>query len=102
MFEQSLSIAQQSAKIHTGPAAEYYSRGQFLVALEEVTEVLRSDFKYVPAYNMLGLIYMDLREDRLTQKNFVQTLKIAPNDSEAHNNYGWFYAGVGQNEWTRR
>ena len=90
MSEQSLSIAQQSAKIHTELAAEYYSRGQFVVALEEVTEALRSDSKYAPAYNVLGLIYMDLREDRLAQKNFEQALKIAPNDSEAHNNYGWF------------
>ncbi len=88
--EQFLSIEQQSAKIHTELAAEYYSRGQFVVALEEVTEALRSDSKYAPAYNVLGLIYMDLREDRLAQKNFEQALKIAPNDPEAHNNYGWF------------
>ena len=88
--EQSWSNAQQSAKIHTELAAEYYSRGQFGVALEEVTEALRSDSKFSPAYNVLGLIYMDLREDSLAQKNFEHALKIAPNDSEAHNNYGWF------------
>lgn len=90
MSEQFLSIAQQSAKIHTELAAEYYSRGQFVVALEEVTEALRADVKFAPAYNVLGLIYMDLREDRLAQKNFEQALRIAPNDSEVHNNYGWF------------
>ncbi len=88
--EQFLSAAQQSAKIHTELAAEYYSRGQFGVALEEATEALRSDSKFASAYNVLGLIYMDLREDSLAQKNFEHALKMAPNNSEAHNNYGWF------------
>lgn len=88
--DESWNNAQESAKVHTELAAEYFSRGQFAVAIEEVTEALRADPKYAPAYNMLGLVYMDLNEDRLAQQNFERALKIAPNDSEANNNYGWF------------
>ena len=82
--------AQQSAKLHTELAAEYYHRGQYKVALEEVDEAFKAVPNYAPANNMLGLIYMSLREDAQAQKNFEQALKISSKDSEIHNNYGWF------------
>lgn len=88
--EQPQTDARQSARIHTELAGEYYTRGQLGVAIEEVAEALRADPGYAPAYNVLGLVYMDLREDALAQQNFERALKAAPNDSETHNNYGWF------------
>ena len=88
--EQPQTDARHSAEIHTKLAGEYYARGQMGVAIEELAEALRSDPGYATAYNVLGLVYMDLREDTLAQQNFEHALKIVPNDSEAHNNYGWF------------
>jgi type IV pilus assembly protein PilF len=79
-----------SARIHTELAAGYYELGNMSVALEEVTIALRTDSTYGPAYNVAGLIYAELKEDRLAEQNFAQALRINPLDSDANNNYGWF------------
>lgn len=78
------------ARIHTELAAGYFGLGNMSVALEEVNVALRSDPGYSPAYNVAGLIYAGLKEDRLAEQNFAQALRINPLDSDANNNYGWF------------
>lgn len=78
------------ARIHTELAAGYYEFGNMSVALEEVNIALRSDPNYSPAYNVAGLVYSSLKEDRLAEQNFQQALRINPLDSDANNNYGWF------------
>ncbi|WP_256324897.1 type IV pilus biogenesis/stability protein PilW [Nitrosomonas sp. Nm132] len=88
--EEARKRAQQSAKIHTELAGQYYSRGRYRVAIEEAEIALRTNPNYAPAYNVLGLVYMDLREDGRARWNFEHALRIAPNDSDSHNNFGWF------------
>lgn len=39
---------------------------------------------------MRALIYMDMGENRLAEDNFLQALKLAPNNPDFNNNYGWF------------
>lgn len=82
--------AHQSAKIHTELAAEYFNRRQLDVAIEEVTEALKAQSNYAPAYNVLGLVNMTLNEDSKALDNFEKAIQIAPRNSEIHNNYGWF------------
>ncbi len=82
--------AQKRAKIHTELGAVYYERGQLGIALDELKEALRADPKYAPAYNVTGLVYMQLREDRDAERNFQRALELDPLDSDANNNYGWF------------
>lgn len=84
------SDAQYRAKTHTELASGYFARAQYGVAMEEVTEALRADASYAPAYNMLGLVYMELREDKQAEQAFTRALSYSPMDSDAHNNYGWF------------
>ncbi|HSS46026.1 MAG TPA: type IV pilus biogenesis/stability protein PilW [Burkholderiales bacterium] len=82
--------AKRRAQIHTELGSGYYERGQLGVALEELKEALRADSDYAQAYNVLGLVYMELREDADAERNFRQALKLAPLDSDTNNNYGWF------------
>lgn len=82
--------AQKRAKIHTELGAGYYQRGQMGIALDELKEALRADPNYAPAYNVTGLVYMELREDGDAERNFRRALEIDPLDSDANNNYGWF------------
>jgi type IV pilus assembly protein PilF len=82
--------AQKRAKIHTDLGAGYYERGQLGVALDELKEALRADPNYAPAYNVMGLVYMELREDGDAERNFRRALEIDPLDSDTNNNYGWF------------
>jgi type IV pilus assembly protein PilF len=80
----------QRAQIHTERAGEYFRMGKMSVALEAVQQAVSSASNYAPAHNMLALIYMELREDVKAQAAFEQALKIAPEDSDVLNNFGWF------------
>ena len=78
------------AQIHTDRAAEYYRLGNNAIALEAAKQALSAVPNHAPAYNMLGIIYMQLREDAQAAQAFEQALRLVPNDSETLNNYGWF------------
>ncbi len=82
--------ARYRAEIHTELAANYYSRRQYDIALDELKIAQSADAKYVPAYNLFGLTYMDLGEDRLAEENFAKALRMAPNNPDINNNYGWY------------
>lgn len=87
---------QERARIHTELAALYYSRGNHGVALQESMVAVEADPQYGPAYNVLGLVQMELKEDGAAERSFQQALAINPNDSEANNNYGWFLCNRGR------
>jgi type IV pilus assembly protein PilF len=85
-----LESANPRARVHTELAAQYYARRQYPVALQELRESLQSDAAYAPAYNMLGLVHAALLEEREADDSFRRALDLAPQYSEAHNNYGQF------------
>jgi type IV pilus assembly protein PilF len=82
--------AHQRARIHTELASGYYELANYGVALEEVNEALRADPNYVPAFNVAGLVYAQLKEERLAEQNFERALRINPLDSDTNNNYGLY------------
>jgi type IV pilus assembly protein PilF len=51
---------------------------------------VRIDPGYAQAYNILGLVYAVLGDDRKAEQNFAQALQLAPNDSDIHHNWGWY------------
>ncbi len=82
--------AHRRAEVHAALAGEYFSRGNFNVALQETKLAIRDDPNYVQAYNMQGLVYMELREDVAARQAFDRALSLDPNNSEVLNNFGWF------------
>jgi type IV pilus assembly protein PilF len=86
------------ARIHTELAAAYYELGNMGVALEEARMALAADENYAPAYNVLGLVHMDLKEMSQAESNFNRALRIAPNDPDANHNYGWFLCQGGRED----
>lgn len=86
------------AKVFAELGFAYFSRGQMKVALDEARKSIIADNRYGPAYNLLGLIYMDLAEDKLAEENFRKALELERADSDAHNNYGWFLCTRGRFE----
>ncbi|HEV7801613.1 MAG TPA: type IV pilus biogenesis/stability protein PilW [Burkholderiales bacterium] len=85
-----LEAIRERARVHTELASGYYELANMSVALEEVREALHADSGYGPAYNVAGLIYAELKEDKIAQENFQRALQINPLDSDANNNYGRF------------
>ena len=82
--------ASRRAPVHTALAGEYFARGNFRVALEETRLAIKDDPGYMAAYNMQGLVYMELREDVPAREAFDHALRLAPNNPEVLNNFGWF------------
>ncbi|HEX8009557.1 MAG TPA: type IV pilus biogenesis/stability protein PilW [Casimicrobiaceae bacterium] len=87
---------QVRAQIHTDLGAGYYQRGQMDVALEELNTAIKIDPTYAKAYNIFGLVYAVLGEDRKAEQSFAQALKLAPDDSDIHHNWGWYLCQHGR------
>ena len=84
------------ARIHTELGASYYARGQYAVAMRELQKAREADSGYAPAYNILGLVHGELREDKQAEENFRRAIELSPNYSEAHNNFGLFLCRRGR------
>jgi type IV pilus assembly protein PilF len=88
--------SRQRARAFTDLAGAYYARSQYKVALDELRKAITADNRFGPAYNIYGLIYMELGEDKLADENFRRAIELDRNDSEARNNYGWFLCTRGR------
>lgn len=88
--------AQALAKIRTELGATYYAQAKYAIALEELAKAVRADPKYAPAYNVRGLVHMTLLEDGEAESDFRRSLELDPDNSETHNNFGWFLCQRGR------
>ncbi len=86
------------ARIHTELASAYFERGSMGIALEELRTAISADPNYAPAYSVLGLVHMDLRENDVAQQNFERALALSPSDPDINNNYGWFLCRTGRED----
>jgi type IV pilus assembly protein PilF len=86
------------AKAHTELAAAYYELGNMGVALEEARIALQADPNFAPAYNVQGLVQMDLKETAAAEASFQRGLRIAPQDPDLNHNYGWFLCQSGRED----
>lgn len=84
------------ARVHTDLAAAYYARGSMAIALEELRVATDSDDSYAPAHSMLGLVYMDLKENQLAETSFERALRLSPNDPDINHNFAWFLCNTGR------
>jgi type IV pilus assembly protein PilF len=78
------------ARIHTELASAYFERGNLGVALEELRVATAADASYAPAHSLLGLVYMELREEALAAQSLERALRLSPNDADINHNYGVF------------
>lgn len=84
------------ARARTDLAAGYYRNGQLAVALDEARRATAIDATYAEAHGLLGLIYMDMKEQRDADESFQRALKLDANNSELNNNYGYFLCNTGR------
>jgi len=84
------SDASKRARVRMELAAGYYGRGQMTTALDQVKLAIQADPKLAEAYNMRGLIYSNLGDDKLAEESFTRALQLAPRDADSMQNYGYF------------
>jgi type IV pilus assembly protein PilF len=90
------SESRQRAQAFTDLASAYFARAQYKIALDELRKAITADNRFGPAYNIYGLIYMELAEDKLAEENFRRAIELDRSDSEARNNFGWFLCTRGR------
>ncbi|MES2534986.1 MAG: type IV pilus biogenesis/stability protein PilW [Pseudomonadota bacterium] len=87
---------QRRAQIRLQLGTGYYQQGQMNIALDEIKQALQMDPNFADAYSMRAIIYMDMGEARLAEENFSRAMKLAPNNPDLSNNYGWFLCQNGR------
>lgn len=88
--ESDQTDAGRRAQVRLELATGYYTRGQFETALDEVKLALQAQPGLAEAFNMRGLIYQALGDDRLAEDSYRRALELKPGDADAMHNFGWF------------
>jgi type IV pilus assembly protein PilF len=84
------------ARIRLELASNYYAEGKTEVALDELKQVITIDPTLPDAYNLRGLIYMRLGDNRQAEDSFRRVISLNPRDSDAHHNYAWLQCQLGR------
>ncbi len=92
----------ERAKAHTDLAGAYYQLGNLAVALEELRIAIGADPGYAQAYNVLGLVHAELRENSQATASFERALRLDPNDPDINHNYALFLCGTDREEQSLR
>jgi type IV pilus assembly protein PilF len=84
------------ARIRLELASGYFSEGKPEIALDELKQVVAIDPTLPDAYNLRGLIYMRLGDNRQAEDSFRRALALNPRDANVHHNYGWMQCQAGR------
>lgn len=81
--------ARKRARTRLELASGYFSEGKTTVALDELKLALQADPNYGEAFNLRGLIYMRLSDNRQAEDSFRRALQLNPRDADTMHNYAW-------------
>lgn len=82
--------ADRRARVRLELASAYYGRNQYETALDEVKQALVAKPDLWEAWNLRGLIYVSLGDDRLAEDSFKRAMQLNPRDGDTMHNYAWF------------
>jgi type IV pilus assembly protein PilF len=78
------------AQVRMELAAAYFGRGQMTDALDQVKQAITAEPNLGEAFNLRGLIYASLGDDRLAEESFRRALQLNSRDADAMQNFGWY------------
>jgi type IV pilus assembly protein PilF len=84
------------ARIRLELASNYYQEGKAEIALDEIKQAIAVDPGLGDAYNLRGLIYMRLGDNRQAEDSFRRALAINSRDANVHHNLGWLQCQAGR------
>jgi type IV pilus assembly protein PilF len=82
--------ASRRGRVRMELASAYFGRGQMTTALDEVKLAIAADPTNGAAFNLRGLIYASLGDDRLAEESFRHALQLDPRDADTMQNLGWY------------
>jgi type IV pilus assembly protein PilF len=96
MTESDEPEARKRARVRLQLAVGYFEQGQTTVALDELKQSLATDPSFSDAYNLRGLIYMRLNDQRLAEDSFRRAVALNPREADTLHNYGWLMCQQGR------
>jgi type IV pilus assembly protein PilF len=81
--------SRKRARLRMELAVGYFEQGKTNIALDELKQVIAIDPSYPDAYNLRGLIYMQLNDPRLAEDSFRRAVVLNPGDANTLHNLGW-------------
>src|SRR4051812_1882624 len=72
------SDVRKRARIRLELASGYYAEGKTEIALDELKQVIATDPSFGDAYNLRGLIYMRLGDNREAEQSFKRAVALNP------------------------
>lgn len=94
--QQSQAGSRARAKVHTDLGLAYLEDHRPGPALDEARTALRIDSGFPLAYNLMGLVYADLKENAAAEEAFQSALLRAPSDPDIANSYAGFLCATGR------
>jgi type IV pilus assembly protein PilF len=88
--------SRRRARIRMELAVGYFEQGQTNVALDELKQVIATDPSFPDAFNLRGLIYMRLNDQKLAEESFKRAVVLNPRDANTLHNYGWLLCQQGR------
>jgi len=90
------SETRRRARIRLELAVGYFEQGKTEIALDELKQAIAIDPSYPDAYNMRGLIFMRLNDNRQAEESFRRAVAMNPRDADSHHNLGWLLCQQGR------
>lgn len=87
--------ARKAARINTELGAGYLRRGEYQVALQKLQRAIAADDSYSRAHSILAILYENIAEPSKAERHHRRAIRLAPDDPNAHNNYGAFLCKTG-------
>ncbi|MBC7716912.1 MAG: type IV pilus biogenesis/stability protein PilW [Pseudorhodobacter sp.] len=84
------SDASKRARVRLDLASAYFGRGQMTVALDEVKLSIAADPGVAAAFNLRGLIYASLGDEKLAEESFRRALQLNARDADSMQNFAWY------------
>ena len=82
--------ASKRARVRLELASAYFGRGQMSTALDQVKMAIAAEPNLGEAFNLRGLIYASLGDDKLAEESFRRALQINARDADTMQNFGWY------------
>ncbi len=84
------SQASRAASVNVQLGAGYMNQGKNELALSKLNRALEEDPKLPSAHYVIAILYERLGEIKKADTHYRRAVELAPDDPEAHNNYGTF------------